>query len=209
MRPPLRGGPVASPGVVDPPAFETVGRGQGGAESRSHGRHRRVLEWTVLVVIALSLGWAMKTYVVQQYTIPSGSMEPTLEPGDHVVVDKLSYHMHSVHRGDVVVFAKPPGDIAPGITDLIKRVIGLPGETVQGIGGAVYVDGHRLAEPWLPTRVTTAPFPATVVPPGDYFMMGDNRGDSADSRVIGSVPGRLIVGRAVARIWPPSRWGGL
>jgi signal peptidase I len=136
-------------------------------------------------------------------------MEPTLQVGDRVLVNKLSYKLHAVHRGDVVVFAKPADDDSPGVKDLIKRVIGLPGETISASQGTVHINGVALKEPWLPKGVTTGSFPPTTIPPGDYFMMGDNRGDSADSRIIGPVPKHLFVGRAFVRVWPPSRLGSL
>lgn len=166
---------------------------------------RSLVEWLVIIAIALLAAFLIKTYLVQAFWIPSGSMEPTLEPGDRVLVSKIAYDLHPVHRGDIVVFKKPANDVAPGIKDLIKRVVGLPGETIQGIGGGVYINGHRLAQKYLPRGVTTAPFGPVKIPKGDYFMMGDNRGDSADSRVFGPVPGKLIIGRAFVRIWPLSR----
>jgi signal peptidase I len=126
-----------------------------------------------------------------------------------ILVNKLSYDFHGVHRGDIVVFNKPPNDTTPGVKDLIKRVIGLPGETISGQNGQVYINDHPLAEPWLPKGETTQPFPATRIPAGDYFMMGDNRGDSADSRIIGPIPKRLFIGRAFLRVWPLSRIGTL
>lgn len=173
-------------------------------------RSRRVvIEWVAVMAVAVIAAVLIRAFVFEPFFIPSTSMYPTLKVGDRVLVNKLSYDLHSVHRGDVVVFAKPPHDYSPGIKDLIKRVIGLPGETVSGQNGAVYIDGHRLKEPWLPKGETTAPFPAVVVPRGDYFVMGDNRGDSADSRVIGPIAGHLIVGRAFVRVWPISRLGGL
>lgn len=168
-----------------------------------------VIEWIAVLAVAVLAAVLIRAFVFEPFFIPSGSMEPTLKVGDRVLVNKLSYDLHSIHRGDVVVFTRPPKDYSPGIKDLIKRVIGLPGESISGKDGAVYINGHRLKEPWLPKGVTTAPFPAVVVPHGDYFVMGDNRGDSADSRVIGPISGKLIVGRAFIKVWPISRIGGL
>jgi signal peptidase I len=177
------------------------------------GRKRKsvrvAIEWGAILVVAVLAAVLIRTFVVQPFYIPSGSMEPTLNVGDRVLVNKLSYDLHAVHRGDIVVFKKPPNDTSPGVKDLIKRVIGLPGENISGRSGHVYIDGHELAEPWLPKGVTTAPFPTTVIPPGEYFMMGDNRGDSADSRIIGPVPKSLFIGRAFLRVWPLSRIGTL
>lgn len=166
---------------------------------------RAVVEWVTILVVAVLAAVLLRSFVIQPYYIPSGSMEPTLMIGDKVLVNKLSYDFHSVHRGDVVVFKKPAKDYSPGIKDLIKRVIGLPGETISASGGSVYINGRPLKEPWLPRTTTTADFPPVHIPAGDYFMMGDNRGNSADSRVIGPVPGKLIVGRAFLIIWPIGR----
>jgi signal peptidase I len=172
------------------------------------GPWRSTIEWVAVVVIALLAAFVVKTFVLQTFYIPSGSMIPTLDIRDRVFVNKLSYHAHAVHRGDIVVFTLPPGQSAgPGINDLIKRVIGLPGDTVSARGGRMYVDGHPLAEPYLPAGTsTTFPFAQLVkVPKGDVFLMGDNRPQSRDSRYFGPVPESRIVGRAFVRIWPLSR----
>jgi signal peptidase I len=163
---------------------------------------KALIEWGAILVVAVVAAVLLRTFVIQPYFIPSGSMEPTLRVGDKVLVDKLSYHMHAVHRGDVIVFKKPPNDYSPGIKDLIKRVIGLPGETISAANGQVDIDGRPLKEPWLPKGVTTADFGPVHIPVGDYFVMGDNRGNSADSRVIGPISGSLIVGRAFLIVWP-------
>lgn len=194
----------------DAPAGDPVhdpASGPAGPPLRSRGARtsRAVLEWLAILVVAVLAAVLLRSFVIQPYYIPSGSMEPTLMVGDKVLVNKLSYDFHSVHRGDVVVFKKPANDYSPGIKDLIKRVIGLPGETISGSGGSVYINGRPLHEPWLSKGTTTADFPPVHIPPGDYFMMGDNRGNSADSRVIGPVSGKLIVGRAFLIIWPIGR----
>ena len=106
-----------------------------------------LVEWVVVVVLALVLAVGVRTYVAQMFYIPSGSMLPTLQIGDRIVVDKLSYRLHPVHRGDVVVFRRPPLEHA-NYSDLVKRVIGLPGETVSSVDGQVYIDGKPLDEPF-------------------------------------------------------------
>jgi signal peptidase I len=159
-------------------------------------------------VIALVVAVVVRTFVFQTFYIPSGSMEPTLDIGDRILVDKLSYDFHPVHTGDIVVFKRPPhADVGPpSIKDLVKRVIGLPGQTIWSHGGQVYIDGKILPEPWLPPGTVTRGIRPQKIPPDHYFVMGDNRGDSLDSRYFGPIPGSLIVGRVVARIWPLSRF---
>lgn len=156
---------------------------------------------------------ALRRFVVASYYIPSGSMEPTLhgcrhcEP-DLVVVDKLSYRFGSVARSDVVVFDRPPL-APPEDKQLIKRVIGLPGETVSGHDGKVFIGTRPLPEPYVnPACHGTEDFAAVRVPAGKYFVMGDNRCDSLDSRVFGVIAGSSIVGRSVAVSWPVKhlRW---
>jgi signal peptidase I len=175
------------------------------ADARRKRRRRALIEWLVVLVVALGVAVGMRTFVVQTFFIPSGSMEPTLNIGDRILVDKLSYHLHSVHRGDIIVFARPPGEtLEPGVNDLVKRVIGLPGETISGQDGQVYINGKPLAEPWLPKGVVTGNFSPVKIPKGYFFVMGDNRDFSSDSRVFGPISGSLIVGRVVMRIWPLS-----
>lgn len=193
------GGPL--PGVPSEPSREG-----GRSARRRHRRRRAVIEWILVLLVALGVAVAMRTFVVQTFYIPSGSMEPTLMIGDRILVDKLSYHLHAVHRGDIIVFARPPNEtLEPGVNDLVKRVIGLPGETISGHGGQVYINGKLLPEPWLPKGVVTGNFGPVKIPQGYYFVMGDNRPFSEDSRYFGPISGKLIVGRVVMRIWPLSR----
>jgi signal peptidase I len=160
-----------------------------------------------VVVVALGVAVAVRTWVLQTFYIPSGSMEPTLDIGDRILVDKLSYHLHAVHRGDIVVFRRPPGVVGEGgIKDLVKRVIGLPGETIASADGHVLIDGHVLSEPWLPPGTVTTGIRPQRIPPGEYFVMGDNRTDSLDSRVFGPIPRSSIIGRAILRFWPLRRF---
>jgi signal peptidase I len=137
-------------------------------------------------------------------------MVPQLEKGDRVLVNKLSYHFHDVHRGDIVVFERPPNEPAdPLIKDLIKRVIALPGETVSNdSSGHVMINGHRLKEPYLKGGVTTTGMEAPhKIPANEYWVMGDNRSNSKDSRYFGPIQKKLIVGRAFIRVWPVSSFG--
>ncbi len=193
-------------------------RGRHAAPRQTSGRW--VAELVVVVVIALVIAVLLRTFVVATYSIPSGSMEPTLQIGDRIVVDKLSYHLHGVDRGNIIVFSTPTNEkcAGPPVADLVKRVIGLPGETISLAGGRVYIDGHVLPEPWLPaaTRTETFPGPSAqpyslhhpyLIPGGDVYVMGDNRNFSCDSRYWGPIKETTIVGKVDLRIWPLSRLG--
>jgi signal peptidase I len=184
----------------------------GSLEERTAARKKAtwltVLEWGILVLSALAIALLIKTFLFQAFYIPSESMVPTLEKNDRVLVNKLSYHMHAVHRGDIVVFKAPPG-IDPSVKDLVKRVIGLPGETIEGRSdGHVYINGQLLDEPWLPAGVRTDPsFAPFKIPPDSYYVLGDNRPNSKDSRYFPShvIRKKDIVGRVFLRIWPLNR----
>ncbi len=203
-------GPVGAPAAVPPPPLATSSppTAKPPLAKRPSGA-RSLIEWIVILVAALTVAFVVKTFFIQAFYIPSGSMEPTLMPGDRVLVNKISYDLHSIHRGDIVVFKSPPSEIAsdPSVKDLIKRVIGLPGDRIQAINGQVYINGKLLKEGYLPAGTVTSDLPLQTVPPGQYFMMGDNRGDSKDSRYIGTIPRHLIVGRAFVRVWPLSGLG--
>lgn len=168
---------------------------------------RSGLEWVVVVVVALAVAFGIKSFLIQPYYIPSGSMIPTLAIGDRILVNKVAYDIHGVHRGDIVVFAKPPRDVGdPEVKDLVKRVIGLPGETISSASGHVLINGHVLNEPYLPAGIAFGPpIQTQVIPANHYFMMGDNRGDSKDSRYFGPVARSLFVGHVFMRVWPLSR----
>jgi signal peptidase I len=169
------------------------------------------IDWVVTIAAAIGLVIAIKAWVVNPYKIPSASMEPTLHGctgchNDRVLVDKLSYRTHDVHRGDVIVFHRPAAwQVADKV--LIKRVIGLPGEELTTRRGVVYINGLAVDEPYLNTacRGGTKDLPKTLVPDGEYFVLGDNRCDSADSRTFGPVPQSSVIGRAFMIIWPFGR----
>lgn len=196
-----------------------------GPEPGDAARHRRsrtkvLVEWAVVIVVALFVAQLIKTFLLQQFSIPSESMAPTLRTGDRVFVNKLSYRLHDVNRGDVVVFERPEELTDPRAKDLIKRVIGLPGETLQFRTDdcQVIVDGRMLQEPYLvPGACTEAPGGAVdpdqdgtiVVPEDSVFVMGDNRSNSTDSRVFGAIEEDSIVGRAFVIIWPVGDWAWL
>ena len=184
-------------------------------------------ETTVLVLIAFAFALIVKSFFVQAFSIPSGSMIPTLEAGDRVLVNKLASGLPS--RGDIIVFRSPlyvapdRGPVASvlhwmgegiGVGQaknefLVKRVIGLPGETVEVKADGVYIDGELLPEPYANFAQGPGPLGTWKVPDGYVFMMGDHRGRSGDSRWFGPIPVSSIVGRVFLRVWPPSRFGGV
>jgi signal peptidase I len=204
--------------VDEPPSGGPPGDGalppEPGAKSASA---RWIREAVIVVVVAVLVAVLLRAFVVQTFYIPSGSMEPTLQIGDRILVNKLSYHLHGVDRGDIVVFSRPPAENCggPEVNDLVKRVIGLPGDLLSLSHHYVYVNGKRLDETWLPASEQGQTFPgpgtnsfnlahAYRVPANDYFVMGDNRTDSCDSRYWGPINRSLIVGKVELRVWPIS-----
>jgi len=168
---------------------------------------RTVLEWVLLLAGAFVIALLIKTFLFQAFYIPSESMVPTLETNDRVLVNKLSYKLHDVNRGDIVVFETPQSETG-GAQDLVKRVIGLPGEEVSGCGNnRVCIDDRPLDEPYLPDDSVTSKFAPVEIPAGSVFVMGDNRDQSKDSRSFGPIDEDTIVGRVFIRIWPPNRIG--
>jgi len=159
---------------------------------------REVVDWVVIIVIAIGASYALRKWVIQPYRIQMSSMETTVFPNDLVMVDKMSYRFHQPHRGDVIIFW-PPG-ITTG-DPYIKRVIGLPGETVEARDGKVYVNGKAAEETYLHGYVMTD-FGPTLVPQGQLFLMGDNRAVSLDSRSFGTVSLQSVIGRAMFAYWP-------
>jgi signal peptidase I len=158
------------------------------------------------LVAALAVVLLLRAVVAEPFGIPSQSMAPTIARGDHVLVDKLAYRGGDLPRhGELVVFHAPRTN---EIT--LKRVVATSGQTVEIRDGLLYVDGRRRREPYTdPDAIDSVFFGPVTVAAGSVFVLGDNRGDSTDSRRFGSVPASELIGRARARIWPPSRWGTL
>jgi len=176
-------------------------------KGKGKSRRKQGYEWLVLVAASLAVALFVRAFLIQAFYIPSESMVPALLINDRVLVNKLSYRLHDVHRGDIVVFDAPPGAATAQVKDLIKRVIGLPGETIEGRGGSIFINGKPLDEPYLPPDVRSRDFPPAKVPPKDIWVLGDNRQDSRDSTFFGPITEKSIVGRAFVRIWPLSRIG--
>jgi len=222
--------PFDSAGDVDEELFEDALALDETHDAAVSSRMRSFLEWGAVIVGALAVALLIKTFLMQAYYIPSGSMVHTLEIEDRVLVNKLSYAVGDVTRGDLIVFERPPTQ-PEGEPDLIKRVVGLGGETIEFRDGQVFIRQpgstvvQLLEEPYLDEGVTTSDFPAGPLPPncelespdtractipeGQLFMMGDNRGGSRDSRYFGPIDEDLVVGRAFLRVWPLGRLGFL
>jgi signal peptidase I len=190
---------------------------------------RAAAELPLLIGLAILIAFVVKTFVAQPFSIPSESMVPQLEVGDRVAVSKLAYRLHDPRRGDVVVFDSPypeeeaaaddasvPSRVLHGIlesiglrqpstSEYIKRIVGLPGDTVSGHDGKVWVNGRELVEPYLPPGTFTSDFSPITVAVGQLWVMGDNRSNSKDSRSFGPIDRETVVGRAIARVWPPPR----
>jgi signal peptidase I len=222
----------------EPPSSQPAADSRPPEAGKAKGKGSFLAELPVLVLIAFVLAILMKTFLVQAFFIPSSSMEPTLLINDRVLVNKLSYVFREPRRGEVVVFSERGlnpameddtgliegavesirtglGLVPPTEKDFIKRIIGLPGETIEMREGVVLVDGVAIAESptteggYLSAR-DLADFGPVTVPDGEFFMMGDNRPSSADSRSsLGTIPRDDLIGRAFVVIWPVGRATGL
>jgi signal peptidase I len=182
-----------------------------GTDGREPGQGalRSLVHWAAVILAAFVIAFAVQTFLLQAFAIPSGSMEPTLRSGDRVVVNKLASDLSDLDRGDIVVFRRPDHpSVDTTMAHLIKRVVGLPGDRLSSHDGRLYVNGGPLDEPYL-TPGTTTELRPTRVPEDHLFLLGDNRGRSGDSRVFGAVPADLVVGRAFVRVWPVGDIGGL
>jgi signal peptidase I len=231
LRPSVGSSEVPGPGLPpDPPD------GPPYDEHDDAGHSRRLLrEFGILTLAALVIAILIKTFLIQAFFIPSGSMEPTLMPDDRILVNRLAYRFGDIERGDIIVFADPTpsqrdrgvigtllhwlgegvGVVRPADDDFIKRVIALPGETWEIRDGVTYVDGRQLDEPYVnQADLDTRSFGPETVPDGMLFVMGDNRNHSGDSRFpppggLGYIPIDRVIGQAFVIIWPPSRAGWL
>jgi signal peptidase I len=223
--------PAEEPGSAEPsgstmaPTAEPSGSRTKTAEKRGGGVLGFFKELPGLIIIAFALALIIKTFLIQAFFIPSQSMVPTLKVGDRVLVNKLVYDFGEPQHGDVIVFENPSlvephrnvfeavwhwlieglGFSTDPTKDFIKRVIGLPGDTVEMKNGKVFVNGSVVPEPYI-RNPGAQDFPSTVVEPDRVFVMGDNRPNSQDSRsALGQIPMDKIVGKAFVLLWPPSR----
>jgi signal peptidase I len=185
------------------------GAGPSGAGPRRRRWRRTLAETTVIVLVAVLLAGLVRTYAFQTFWIPSSSMVPTLGVYDRILVQKAFFSWRDVREGDIVVFSQPPLDRCGGPEgDLVKRVIALPGQTIYSSGNSIYINGRLLAEPYLPRYDPLGPpIPDASrqhpyrVPPGEFYMLGDNRAISCDSRYWGPIKGPSIVGKVILTWW--------
>ena len=177
---------------------------------RRRGWKRSLTETAVVILVAVLLAGVLRTFAFEIFSIPSSSMVPTLGVNDRILVQKAFFNWHDVHEGEIVVFNHPPLDHCPGPQsgDLVKRVIALPGQTIYSSGNNIYVDGRLLPEPFLPKDDPLGPpIPDASaqhpfrVPAGEFYMMGDNRAISCDSRYWGPIKGSSMVGKVVLVLW--------
>jgi signal peptidase I len=198
----------ADPTPADPAA---AGPATASPRRRRRGWKRTLVETVITVLVAVVLAGLVRTFVFQTYFIPSSSMVPTLGVYDRILVQKAFFDWHDVREGDIVVFSHPPLDDCPGPAngDLVKRVIALPGQTIYSAGNNIYVDGKLLAEPYLPSDDPLGPSIASKnhpyrVPSGDFYLLGDNRAISCDSRYWGPIKGSTIIGKVILVWWANS-----
>jgi len=219
--------PYQPPGQDAPPPAPPARHSRNPVDRLTRGlpdTWRVTIDWIVTIVGAVAIVLLVKAFVVNPYRIPSSSMEPTLhcarpETGcearysDRVLANRFLYHIRDPRRGEIIVFKTPPlARIKCGAGGtFVKRLIGLPGDTVElrllRGDGYVYINGKRLKEPYIQKdrRVAVQSYGPTKVPPGNYFMMGDNRNASCDSRMWGTVPRENLIGKVFATYWPPNR----
>jgi signal peptidase I len=182
------------------------------AEQAAKRRHRALFDWAVVIVVALLVAFLVRTFVLAHFVVDGTSMFSTLHDDDRVFVNKLSYRLHDPNRGDVVVLHQDAGE-GRGISDrdLIKRVVALPGETIEVRSCRVLIDGQQLEEPYLDPEVVTpgncgGDLAPITIPEEHVFVMGDNRGGSQDSRALGPIEEDDLVGRAFVVFWPQGHW---
>jgi signal peptidase I len=198
------GSPSAAPSTASP-ARELRRSGRPDEDHHHGGGLRNVIEWVVIIGAAIAFALIVRGFAFQTFYIPSQSMVPRLETDDRVLVNKLTYDLRDPQRGDVVVFRTPPHSGITEMDDLVKRIVGLPGETIEGRDGRIFIDGHPLDERYLDPGVQSTTFGPEKVPANSYFMLGDNRQASNDSTKWGAASRDLFVGPVFATIWPLNR----
>ena len=197
---------MADPADADPADADPADAGP-----RRRRRWRRALtETAITILVAALLAGLVRAFAFQTFWIPSSSMVPTIDVYDRVLVQKAFFTWHDVREGQIVVFSHPPLDHCLGEGDLVKRVIALPDQTIYSSGNSIYVNGRLLAEPYLPQYDPLGPPIASSqhpyrVPAGEFYVLGDNRADSCDSRYWGPITGSSIIGKVVLTFWHDGR----
>ena len=200
----------AGPAGAGPAGAGPAGAGPAGAGPRPRRRARALAQTAVTILVAVLLALLVRAFAFQTFWIPSASMTPTLGVYDRVLVQKAFFSWRDVREGEIVVFSHPPLDNCPGPQgDLVKRVIALPGQTIYSSGNSIYINGRLLAEPYLPQSDPLGPPIASRqhpyrVPAGEFYVLGDNRSDSCDSRYWGPVKGSTIIGKVILVWWHDS-----
>ena len=181
-------------------------------EKKPRSLRRTIIEWVAVIGGGIAIALLIEAFLIQAFWIPSASMEPTLDVGDRVLVNKRAYTFGDVGRGDIVVFERPDSDVGGlggegDANDLIKRVIAVEGDSIEARQGRVFVNGERREESYLEADTPTDNLPRQRIPPDHLFVMGDNRTDSEDSRVFGPISEDDIVGKAFLTVWPVGSFG--
>jgi signal peptidase I len=171
------------------------------APAASGLQHPNMLRDLIETMVLVAIAFLVVNALIGRFRIEQVSMQPNLHEGEYVIVDKVSYAFRQPERGEIIVLK----NAHPGQPDLIKRVIGLPGETIEVRGGQAYINGQPLTEPYI-AQPMASDSPPTQLQDGQYFVMGDNRNNSEDSRRFGARPAGDIVGRAWIIYWPPADW---
>jgi len=206
ISPPAGDASNAQKAALPPAGFPAPSLAQTSAHSSHHLLRNEIRVWTRDLLIAIGLALVIIVFLYQPVKVEGTSMAPLLSDQERIFINKFVYRFESIQRGDVVVFWYP----LDRSKSFIKRIIGLPGETVEIRHGAVFVNGHAIPEPYVPPQYAdVSDFGPVKVPKSSYFVMGDHRISSNDSRVFGPVSGQFIYGRAVFAYWPVDHFGSL
>ncbi len=172
---------------------------------RKQSAMKTAIEIVVIVAAAFAIAMLVQAFLIKPFTIHQVSMEPTLDEGDRILINRVVYHFRDPENGDVIVFHSP---VTAG-EDLVKRVIAVGGDTVAVNGGRLYVNGVAQDEPYLLEQNFVGEYPETKILTGQLFVMGDNRNNSGDSRFFGPIDEKLVLGCAFVTYWPIGHWRGL
>ncbi len=200
------GGPRATEAPVEDASRDAAPAGEvAQPEAKKRRGLSTVLEIVVIVAAAFAIAMLVQAFLVKPFTIHQVSMEPTLDEGDRILINRVTYHFRQPKTGDIIVFHSP---VREG-EDLVKRVIAVGGDTLSISHGTVSVNGVALSEPYLLEQGFAGDYPETKIPAGQLFVMGDNRNNSGDSRFFGPIEGKAVIGCAFVVYWPIKHWRGL